>query len=136
MSTQQQQPQEEGPRSFSFLFGKVADGDAEREASAELHELLKRLQEHAHMTEDAAAGSLTLKLSVAVTSKNVATIKYEVATKVPKRKAPQSHAWITKGGNLTFDFPKQEKLPGLRDVTTPAQEARDVGGEAPAARGA
>jgi len=116
---------EEGPRSFSVVFQAIADGEAHAEASEEMQSLLKSLQDEAKNTNGSASGSMTIKLGLKVDAKGVATIAYSVDVKKPTKKRPGATMWVTKGGNLSPDNPRQQKLP-LRDVSTPPSEARTV----------
>jgi len=116
---------EEGPRSFISFLGTIADGEAEAELSYQLHELTKRMQEEAVTRGEYVKGSLSLNIKMTVSNLGHAIIGYEVATKQPKRKTSGAAFWLTKGGNLTVDNPKQQKLV-LREVKSPREAARDI----------
>jgi|SRR5690606_22136906 len=116
---------DEGPRSFAVVFQTIADGEAHTEASEEMQGLLKLLQEEARNTNGTASGSMTIKLGLKVDAKGVATIAYSVDVKKPTRKRPGATMWVTKGGNLSPDNPRQQKLP-LRDVSAPSEQPRTV----------
>lgn len=116
---------EEGPRSFAVVFQTIADGEAHTEASEEMQALLKLLQDEARNTNGSASGSMTIKLGLKVDAKGVATISYSVDVKKPTKKRPGATMWVTKGGNLSPDNPRQQKLP-LRDVSSPNEAPRTV----------
>jgi hypothetical protein len=125
--------EKEGPRSFAVFVRQLADGDAEREASEALHELLESLRKEAE-AQGAAKGILTLKFALTVDAMNQVEIAYDISTKEPTPLRPKAHLWITKGGNIVFENPRQQKLPlrevnvhgETREVAVKAQEAREV----------
>lgn len=114
---------EEGPRSFEAFLREVADGTAHQELTEELFKLVRTTRGLAEI-QNGASGKLTLDLSLDCNQKGVFTVKYDIKVKEPKVARDESHFWSTKGGNLTVENPKQQKLP-LRDVSSPA-DARDV----------
>jgi hypothetical protein len=116
---------EEGPRSFVNFLTTIADGEAERELSYQLHELARRMQEEAHTRGDKVSGSLSLNIKMVVDNLGHAIVGYDVSTKQPKRKTSGAVFWLTAGGNLTPDNPKQQKL-NLRHVDGGRAPARDI----------
>lgn len=116
--------EDEGPRSFSTLLGQLADGEAERDLSEQLLELTKKIQDEALARGSEAKGALSLKIAITADHKGVATVTYVVDVKHPKRRTSAQLYWLTKGGNLTPENPRQTKLP-LRDVSG-SRETRDV----------
>lgn len=124
-------PKEEGPHSFSRFLAELGDGDAEGEISYQLHELGKRLQEHAHARGDKVKGALTLKFGFVAEPSGVVGIAYDIVVKEPKRRLAPAVMWLTKGGNLSPFNPKQQKLP-LREVSVRPDEVRDVEDDEPA----
>lgn len=112
----QEPAREEGPRSFGVILQKVADGAAEAELSRELFTLTKTLKDEARMRGAKVGGSITLKISLEADSDDgVVKVSYDVTTKAPKPLRRNGHFWITAGGNLTAEAPKQSKLP-FQDV--------------------
>lgn len=109
----------EGPRSFSVFLNTLADGDAHTDLSMELHELTKALQEHAQKTGAVAKGELTVKFKFAVDARDAAAITYHVSSKRPEPTRAGSVFFVTKGGNLTVEHPRQTKLP-LAEVPAPS----------------
>lgn len=109
-------PREEGPRSFGVILQKVADGAAEAELSRELFTLTKTIKEEARMRAGKVKGTLTLKLDIeAEGDDGVVKVAFDVAVKAPKPQRRNGHFWITEGGNLTSQAPKQTGLP-FQDV--------------------
>jgi hypothetical protein len=107
---------EEGPRSFGVILQKVGDGAAEAELSRELFALTKTIKEEARMRPGKIKGTLTLKLEIeAEGDDGVVKVAFDVATKPPKPQRRNGHFWITEGGNLTSQAPKQTGLP-FQDV--------------------
>lgn len=105
----------EGPRSFANLLAQLDDGAVHAEVSKELHSLVQDLAEHNAAQDRKALGELTIKLRIGV-HKGVADIAASVDVKRPKRRREPTTVWVTKGGNLTTEVPRQEKLP-LRDAS-------------------
>lgn len=126
---QAQPPGEEGPRSFVHFLSQLAQGEAEANASYELHELLKRLHEEAHIRNREVKGKFKLALTFAADENGTVTVSYDVEAKAPPRKTSASIFWLSRGSNLVAENPKQQSLP-LRDVSA-RREIRNV--EAPAA---
>ena len=125
MTTDETDKTEEGPRSFSLLLQQVADGDAHAELSQSLHELTLGLAVAARATAGVVKGELMLRLRMTVDEKGVVGVGYEVKIKEPPPTRSSSVFWITKGGNLTPENPRQANL-FPRDVTK-QEEAKDVG---------
>jgi hypothetical protein len=130
------EPAEEGARSFLVFLRDLGEGEAESELSYQLHELCKRIQEEASAQGSKVRGALSLKLRIVAEPKGPVGISYDVETKSPKRKTSPAVMWLTKGGNLTPDNPRQQRL-GLREVggtrevretpvAQPANNAREV----------
>jgi len=106
----------EGPRSFSVLLTSLDDGTVHTELSEKLHALVSELRDRSTAEDRKLRGELGLKLTIEV-RKGVADVTADITTKTPKRKREPSTVWVTKGGNLTTEVPRQEKL-NLREVPT------------------
>lgn len=120
---------EEGDRSFTRWLADVGDGDCEIELNRKLRELISKMQMEARVQNKTVNGKLALDLSFSCNETGVVTVGYGVKTKEPDPKRPGSIFWTTKGGNLTIEDPRQQRLP-LREVPG-GRAARDVneGGE-------
>lgn len=118
----------EGARSFARALEGIAEGKMIGEASEEFWALLREVSFMAKSRgqDGEAAGSMTLVLKVLANAKGEAEIAYDITTKKPKKKRLTAVAWITRGGNLTFDVPKQLGLPHVREVETTAQIMDDA----------
>lgn len=123
-STKTEEKTEEGPRAFSVFIQDLAEGEAHRQLSEQLHKVAKAVLSEAKARGNKAAGSITLKLIVASNSQGVAGVRYDIDVKLPKPQKSDGVFWITKGGNLTVENPRQLKL-GVRDVGPVPGEARD-----------
>jgi len=100
----------EGPRSFSVLLTGLDDGAVHQELSEKLQAMVVEISEQARLKDGKVRGVYTLKLSVTVDAKGVAEVAADVAVKAPPRKRSPSTVWVTKGGNLTTEVPRQEPL--------------------------
>jgi hypothetical protein len=112
-------PKEEGPRSFAVFLRKLGQGEAESSLSYELHELGKRLQEEAHARNEKVKGTLTLSLAFeAEPEEELVKVAYDVKAKPPKPRRAKGYFWLTKGGNLSTEQPKDTKQAAFpfRDV--------------------
>ncbi len=125
---------EEGPRNAAVLITQIDEGRLHAELSESIHDTVKRLYDHAvqHGGKD-AKGTVTMSLSFAVSDRGFVGVCAEVATKLPKAPPSTSHFWITPGGNLTLDNPRQQKLP-LREVAPPPVAPVDMTAASPAPR--
>ena len=117
--------EEEGPRSFARFIELLADGEAHCELSETLQKLGIKLQEEAERTCQVAKGEIVLRLRFKVEDNGIAGVGYEIKVKEPEPARPGSVFWLTKGGNLTPENPRQQKLP-LIDVNSRRAPARDV----------
>lgn len=97
------------------------------ELSEELHALVRRLELHAY-DFGKAKGVITLALTIDIDREGVVTVDPDVKLKAPKPARKKGRYWLTPGGNLSPENPKQTTLP-LREV--PKAGARDVGPEEP-----
>lgn len=124
---------EEGARSLAVLLQAIGEGTFHAECSEELHQMVRKLEQHAYDFSK-AKGTITIALTVDIDREGVVTIDPDVKVKVPKPARKKGRFWVTPGGNLSPENPKQQKLP-LRDVGASAP-LRDVDAEAGPVRGA
>jgi hypothetical protein len=119
--------QEQDPssaRSFAVFLAALANGTPNADLSAELQSLVESLRDEAINRNNHAKGSLTFTLKVDMAPNGVAALHYEVSKKLPKSVRPEAVAFATVDGALTFESPRQTKMP-FRDVSAPA-DARAV----------
>ena len=107
----------EGPRSFARVIAELNHGSFEAEMAGELHQLLDRLAKEAG-NRGKAKGKIGITLAIEVAANGVVTITSDKKIVEPKVERGQSIFWLTRGGNLTNQDPKQTKLP-LREVEAP-----------------
>ena len=105
----------ESPRSFATLSQEMVDEETGRSLndsmSRELQTLLRALRNQSVARDGVVSGSLTLTLGIKVDRKGRVTLSPDIATKVPRPKPRDLDLWMTKGGNLSVEQPRQEKLP-------------------------
>ena len=123
MGATQKAADKEGARSFARFIEQVDDGQAVIEISADMHKLLVELKEVAERSGNDAKGAIAVQFAFNVAANGVVDIVYNTATKGPKRKFARSTFFLTAGANLSTENPRQQKLPGLRDVPSPREYA-------------
>ena len=126
----------EGPRSFAKLVTELGDGECQIELSKALHELVQQLREEAlrRGPQGVSKAALTLTLALTAEARGVVTVAYEVKAKPPARLTTATTYWVTKGGNLSAENPRQANLP-LHEVEAPrVHEIEDVRGGPPRRR--
>lgn len=116
---------DEGARSFARFVEGLGDGDMLADTSEALHKLSSALQDHALFVNDKAKGTMTIKIKASCDPRGVMGFDYDVEVKTPKRKRAPAQAWVTKGGNVQFENPRQPALPFVREVSIKREE-RDV----------
>lgn len=122
----------EGARSFSHLIATVGDGDLHADLSDAMNRLTRILKATAQERDSSASGRIVLTLDIEVDKKGVAEVEGSYTVKEPRARRHTVRAlYVTAGGNLTAEDPRQQKLP-MRSIATGTSEAsRDVarGGE-------
>ncbi len=89
----------------------LADGDANREASEELHKLIETLQKDADLRNAVSKGRMVIKIAASVDPRGVVTFGWDIERREPKPPRTGGVMWIGKDGQLTPQNPRQEKLP-------------------------
>ena len=111
------------PRSFAHAIATLCEGEANGALSSDMHELLLVLSAEASARRKKVKGTLKLDLVFEVDDNGVVGIAYSVKTKAPEPRRQTAVMWL-KGGNLTPENPRQQKLP-LREVNA-GGDAREV----------
>ena len=114
---------QEAPRGFSVVLGQINDGAFHADVSEQLQTLAATLKRQAENYSKGAKGTLTITLSLSAEDNGTITIDGEVKAKAPKERKAKSLFWVTDGGNLVVDNPRQPKLPF---AVVPTQAAREV----------
>jgi hypothetical protein len=115
----------EGPRSFTVFYQDVADGDFQRDASEELFALTGALRDEALRVNGKVKGEITIKLNISIDPRGVIGVDQDIKTKKPKIRRATAQAWITAGGNITLQHPRQLTLP-VREVRTENDDVKEV----------
>lgn len=102
--------QKDGPRDFAVFISQLAEGEANGELSKQLHELVVACQEKAEQVAGSASGEIKLNIRVKVDARGVAVVGWESVQKLPKEKRAGATMWVTKGGNLTPENPRQQSM--------------------------
>ena len=124
-------PDEEGPRSFARVLELLDGGAAHSQLSADLQHLGITCKKEAVAQNGKVKAKLTFTLTMEVEPRDdTVALKWASKVQEPTRKTGGSIFWLTKGGNLSREAPKQLSL-SVRVVETDG-EARDVGAEADA----
>jgi hypothetical protein len=104
----------------------MSDGEVDTELSAELKRLLLECAQQAELRGVVVGGQIRVTFTIKCNPKGMLDIAHKCDTKRPAKLAVPATAWATQKGDLLFDMPRQEKLPGV-DVDAP--ERRDVADE-------
>ena len=100
----------EAPRSFAVLLHEIGDGSLLANLSAELQDVVSKCQDYALSEGAAGRGELTLTLKIKAEKNGNASLITEIKSKAPRAKLPPQGLWISKGGNLLTENPKQARL--------------------------
>jgi hypothetical protein len=116
----------EGAHSFSHLVAVLANGKLERELSERLHDLAIKLKQVANASGK-SKGALAIKFNFKTESDGTTQITYDVKLTEPVRDRPTAIAWMTPGGNMTIENPRQTEMGFLRDASGSTPRVRDPG---------
>lgn len=122
--TDEKQP-DEGIRNFTTFLAQVDDGELAIDCGDEQQKMVRALEREIEAGRTKVAGTLTIKLRYELTKRGTIEVTSDVSAKPPKKGRSGNVFWATKGGNLTAENPRQQKLP-LREVPTPRREAREL----------
>ena len=111
-------PQDEGPKSISNLLHFVEEGQFHADLSRELLLLNGKLREHAQQ-RGKAKGSISITIELNCDEYDTVRMKTDFKVKAPVPPRRETTMWLTPGGNLIPENPKQTKLP-LAAVPAPA----------------
>jgi hypothetical protein len=115
---------DEGIKPFANFIAEACDGDINNEASVELKALIEAVSDAVARDGGSPKGSINVKINLKHDGKSLG-VTYEITTKKPPRKRSGGVVWVTKEGNFTLKNPRQQELPGFRDVSRPAEVAKD-----------
>lgn len=118
-------PDDEGARSFGVMLAAIEGGDLHDELSRVLRETCAELSRQADHYHAKAKGALSLKLAIEVDPTGIVVVKGSVEAKTPKPKRNGQAFWLTKGGNLSVENPRQMSLP-IRAVPSAPPVVRDI----------
>lgn len=132
---------EEGARNFSVVLAHMKDEDEEGEptgasaldlVNAAVHDVVSHLRDESVALEAERKGEVVVRIPIAV-FKSKATVGCDIEKKLPKApKRKPTALYVTKGGNLSTEQPKQKKLP-LHAVEGGAADNETVNTKSPRA---
>jgi hypothetical protein len=105
----------EGPRSAAVLLHEIGDGALLALLSNEIQTVVNACQDYALAEGAPGTGEITLKLAFKAEKNGTCAVRAEVKSKAPRAKLPPAAMWISKGGNLLVENPRQKNLE-FRDV--------------------
>lgn len=105
MSTQQEEQ-----ISFVQFLHTVADGECQREATEQLHEVAQSLRRIVADTKGKIKAELTLKFVFSTDGGGVVDVDYDLTRKEPKPVRLKSALWLTGDGAFSGEAPRQESL--------------------------
>lgn len=100
-------------RPFADILRELSGGETYDELTTRLGELVTTV------TETGRRGSLTLSLSVKPNGDLGVIVTPDIKTKLPQRQPGDTFFFVTSGGSLIRNDPRQEQLP-LRRITETA----------------
>lgn len=133
-TTDKKTAEPEGARGFAHLLYQLNEGAFHSEVSEVLQKLNSELLDQAVSAGGKAKGEITITLKLDVEDSGIVRVHPDVKVKSPKPKRRSQVMWLNKGNNLVPENPKQQSLPGLREVPNNTTQARDVSDEAAPAR--
>ncbi len=117
----------DGTRDFPAFIRMVNDGSFQHELAGALHDINAKLQTIAS-NEGKAKGQLTITINLTHQDDGTVQVEPVVKAKVPEPRRRKSTFWMTPGGNLSPNNPKQVRLE-FKDVSAPAAPAKDLPSE-------
>lgn len=120
-------PTTDGPRSFARFSEQACSGQLHADCSNELHAMITKLKSLAMTRGGSPKGTFELKVNVQLDAADATTagITYSVKHKVPEPARRKGEMYVTAGGNLTPDNPRQRSLP-LMEVRTAPRPMTDI----------
>lgn len=115
-------PVQEPTKSFAFILAQLDSGAVHDELSEALRALNLKLREHAQ-NNGKAKGKIALILDLTV-EKGVLMIGADIQTKAPKANRASSVMWMTDGGNVSTENPRQ--LPLTPRALPTQDQPRDI----------
>lgn len=112
---------QEGPRSAAVILHELGDGSTLADFSAEIQRTVLACERYALDMGSAGKGKVVLTLDLRVEKNGTCAVRAAVTAKVPRAVAPPAAMWVTKGGNLSPENPRQTGLP-FRDINQRAAE--------------
>lgn len=105
----------EEPRSAAVLLHELGEGALLAQLSAEIQQTVNACQDYALNEGGSGKGRVTLTIDFAAEKNGTCAVRAAVTSKAPRQKLPPAAMWISKGGNLLVENPRQQKL-ALKDV--------------------
>lgn len=126
MSAAEEEPIDEGVRSFTRILDQINHGHASIELSEEMHTTVGLLRAQAERHDAIVKGKMTIKIDLEVLPHGEVRLAVQSSSSISKPKAHGSTAWLTPGGNVTFEHPQQQKLPLTEVINKSTGEITDI----------
>lgn len=117
---------EEESRSAAVLLPQIDEGALNAELSGAIHATTRKLYEMAVAYAKDTKGKVVLTIGLEVSPQGYVVVRGGVESKVPRARPTAGHFWLSPGGNLVLENPRQQKLP-LRDINAPPQRPVEFG---------
>jgi hypothetical protein len=106
-------------RSFGIFLTQIADGEIHDQLTEDLRDLVRSIQEAAANSNGSKASG-TIKLSIKLKlDRGAFDVVADHSVTKPKTRHSLSLFWATADGMLVRNDPRQQVLPGVRDVSAP-----------------
>lgn len=116
----------EGVRSFTRMLDHIGYGQAQIDLSQELHTVVGQLLDHSQRHDVPVKGKMKVTLDLEVEPHGELRITVGSSHTVSKPKSHGSTAWLSDGGNVTFENPRQTSLPLTEVIDKTTGEVHDV----------
>lgn len=114
----------EGDRSFAHFILTASSGAVQADTSRELRDFLQTLRHRAQQS-NGATGTFTLKFTFKLDDADQIEVLHHIDKKVPQAKRRKGVMYLTPGGHLTPDNPRQRSLP-LMEVPKAPRTMTDI----------
>lgn len=116
---------EEGARSFAHFLMQANSGAMASDTSFEFRRMVDEMRRVA-MQSNGASADFTLKIHLTLDDSDEVRVKFSARGKVSEPTRRKGTMWLSRGGNLIPENPRQQRLP-LTEVPYERTPIKDLG---------